>query len=68
LLAQANSTHTAESSIHHSLGHNLSDQEVAMTLPGDAKMYRDVVHPDYDPMNGELTIPPYGYYWLVPEA
>ncbi|MEL6408637.1 MAG: maltose alpha-D-glucosyltransferase [Chloroflexota bacterium] len=48
--------------------HNLSDQEVAMTLPADANMYRDVVHPDYDPMNGELTIPPYGYYWLVPDA
>ncbi|MEO1166167.1 MAG: alpha-glucosidase C-terminal domain-containing protein, partial [Chloroflexota bacterium] len=48
--------------------HNLSDQEVAMTLPTDTKMYRDVVHPDYDPMNGELTIPPYGYYWLVPDA
>ncbi|MGB7339588.1 MAG: maltose alpha-D-glucosyltransferase [Phototrophicaceae bacterium] len=48
--------------------HNLSDEETDIQLPANANVYRDILRPDYEPMSGHITLQPYAYYWLVPEA
>jgi maltose alpha-D-glucosyltransferase/alpha-amylase len=48
--------------------HNLSDEETDIQLPAIANVYRDVLRPNYEPMSGTITLKPYDYYWLVPEA
>ncbi|MEM9950150.1 MAG: maltose alpha-D-glucosyltransferase [Chloroflexota bacterium] len=48
--------------------HNLSEQETEIELPVIANVYRDALRPNYDPMSGTITLKPYDYYWLEPEA
>jgi len=48
--------------------HNLSDQAVTITLPEDAREYRNALWPQDDTIRDQITLPPYGYQWLLPVA
>jgi maltose alpha-D-glucosyltransferase / alpha-amylase len=47
--------------------HNLSDSEVTINLP-DSSSYRDMLWTENPPVNGTVTLPPYGYRWLMPPS
>jgi len=46
--------------------HNLSDEAVTITLPEDAGKYRNALWPQDDTVEDQITLPPYGYQWLLP--
>jgi glycosidase len=46
--------------------HNLSDKEVTIDLPKKAKSYRDALWLDKPAVSETITLPPYGYHWLLP--
>jgi maltose alpha-D-glucosyltransferase/alpha-amylase len=47
--------------------HNLSDTEVTINLP-DSSAYRDMLWTENPPVSGAVTLPPYGYRWLMPPS
>jgi maltose alpha-D-glucosyltransferase/alpha-amylase len=47
--------------------HNLSDTEATINLP-DSSTYRDALWTENPPVNGIVTLPPYGYRWLMPPS
>lgn len=48
--------------------HNLSDEETEIQLPDSGSAYRNALAPENAPINGNITLKPYDYYWLIPEV
>jgi maltose alpha-D-glucosyltransferase/alpha-amylase len=48
--------------------HNLSDEAVTIDLPERAESYEDALWPDEEAISGTITLPPFGYRWLLPIA
>ncbi len=46
--------------------HNLSDEAVTIALPEEVYEYRNALWPQEDTIRGQITLPPYGYQWLLP--
>jgi maltose alpha-D-glucosyltransferase / alpha-amylase len=46
--------------------HNLRDSEVTIDLPNTTASYTDALWTDNPAVSGTITLPPFGYRWLLP--